>query len=92
MIDSSVRNLGEVESVISRNVLIRNIFVMNQISEKFEAHFPLYITWFLTKKFPIEMFLEMMDSSVKNLGEVEYDNQNCLKLKKTQFADKFEMS
>ena len=36
--DSSVRNLGEVESIISRSVLIRNFFVMDRFSEKFEVH------------------------------------------------------
>ena len=30
MMDSSVRSLGEVESVISRSVLIRNFFVMDR--------------------------------------------------------------
>ena len=38
MMDSSVRSLGEVESVISRSVLIRNLFVMDRFSEKFEVH------------------------------------------------------
>ena len=38
MMDSSVRSLGEVESVISRSVLIRKIFVMGRFSEKFEVH------------------------------------------------------
>ena len=30
MIDSSVRSPGEVESIISRSVLIRNFFVMDR--------------------------------------------------------------
>ena len=31
-----------------------------------------------TKNFPIKTLLEMIDSSVKSLGDVEYDKQNCL--------------
>ena len=38
MIDSSVRSLGEVESIISRSVLIGNFLVRDQFSEKFEVH------------------------------------------------------
>jgi hypothetical protein len=34
---------------------------------------PLYINKSITKKFPIETLLEMMDSSVESLGKVEYD-------------------
>jgi len=30
----------------------------------------------------------MMDSSVTNLGEVEYDNQNCLRHQKTPVQPK----
>ena len=45
---------------------------------------PLYINQSLTKKFPIETLLKIMDSSVKSLGEVEYDKQNRLKLQKIQ--------
>ena len=35
---------------------------------------PLYVNRSITKKFLIETILEMIDSSVKSLGEVEYDN------------------
>ena len=35
---------------------------------------PLYINRTITKKFLIETILEMIDSGVKCLGEVEYDN------------------
>ena len=31
-----------------------------------------------TKKFPIKTLLKMIDSNVKNLGEIKYDNQNSL--------------
>ena len=45
---------------------------------------PLYINRPITKMFPIETLLEMMDSSTKNLGEFEYDNKNCHRHQKTQ--------
>jgi hypothetical protein len=45
---------------------------------------PLYINRPITKMFPIETLLEMMDSSTKNVGEFEYDNQNCHRHQKTQ--------
>ena len=35
----------------------------------------LYINQSLTKKFPIETLLEMIDSSVLSLGEFNYDHQ-----------------
>ncbi len=43
---------------------------------------PLYINWSITKKFLIETFLKMIDSSIKNLGKLEYDEQNCLQIQK----------
>jgi hypothetical protein len=36
-----------------------------------------------TKKFPTKSLLKMIDSSTKNLGEVEYGKQNSLQLQKT---------
>jgi hypothetical protein len=38
----------------------------------------LHINRSITKKFPIETLLEMIDSCVKSHGEVEYDKQNWL--------------
>ena len=52
MMDSSVRNLGEVESIISRSVLIRKFFVMDQFSEKFEVHIATVRKSVHNKKFP----------------------------------------
>ena len=43
---------------------------------------PLYMNWSITKYFPIETFLKIIDSSVKNPGEVEYDNENCVRYQK----------
>ena len=53
---------------------------------------PLYIDHSVTKKFLIETLLEMMDSSVKNLGKAEYDKQNWLQHQKTQsLTENFEV-
>jgi len=49
---------------------------------------PLYINRSITKKFLIETILEMIDSSIKNPGESEYDIQNWLKRQKNQFLQK----
>ncbi len=35
---------------------------------------PLYINWPITKNFSVKILSEMIDSSIKNLEEVEYDN------------------
>ena len=39
---------------------------------------PLYINRFITKKFPIEILLQRIDSRVKNFREDEYNKQNGL--------------
>ena len=36
-----------------------------------------------TKKFPTKKLLKRIDSSIKNLEEVEYDKQNCPQHRKT---------
>ncbi len=36
--------------------------------------------------FPIKILLKMIDSSIKNPGEVEHEKQNCLQLQKTEVA------
>ena len=40
---------------------------------------PLYVNLFIKKYLPIKTLSKMMDSSVKNLGKVEYDIQICLR-------------
>ena len=52
MIDSSVRSPGEVESITFKTVLIRNFFVMDQFSEKFEVHIATVHKSVTNKKFP----------------------------------------
>ncbi len=36
----------------------------------------------MTEKFPSKALLKMIDSDIKNLGNVEYDNKNCLQHQK----------
>jgi len=42
----------------------------------------------ITKILLTKTLLEMIDSSVKNLGEVEYDTKNCLRHQKTPVKPK----
>jgi hypothetical protein len=44
----------------------------------------LHIDRFITKTFPIGTLLEMIDSSVRSLEEVEYDKQNWLLYRETR--------
>jgi hypothetical protein len=83
IIDSSVKSLGEVESLISRSVFVRNFFVMNQFSNPHFIFFTQYISHSITKKFPTETLLEITDSSVRSSEEVKYGNQICLQHQKT---------
>src|SRR4051794_4494377 len=80
--DSSVRNHGDTE-YDKQNWLQRQ-----KIRSMDNLPLPRYINRSITKNFPIETLLEMMDSSVKSLGEVEYDNQNCLKHQKNPVCRK----
>ena len=48
----------------------------------------IYINRSVTKKFPIKTLLKTIDYSVRSLGKVEYDNQNCLKHQKTPVRPK----
>ena len=42
-------------------------------SEKFKFSAHKFINWSTTKNFPMETLLKMIDSSIKNPREVEYD-------------------
>ncbi len=55
-----------------------------KIRSEFYLFLLLHINRSITKKFPIEILFEMMDSDIRSIGEGEYDNQNCLKHHKTQ--------
>ena len=84
MMDSSVKNLEEFE-YDKHNWLYRQ---KTQVRPKRRSEgyllLPLYINQSVTKIFPIETLLEMIDSSIKDLGKVEYDKQNWLQHHKTQ--------
>ena len=60
----------KIDYNIKKSKLIRKI--------RSEGHLllPLHKNRFITKKFPIKALSEMIDSSIKNLGEVAYDRQN----------------
>ena len=49
-----------------------------KIRSEVNLQIPLHINRSMTKYFPIKTYMEIMDSSVKNLGEAEYDKRNWL--------------
>ena len=75
-IDSSVRKTGEVE-YDTQNCLRHHKSHAWPKNSKWDS-LP-YINRSMTKYFLIERIQERTDSSIKNLGEVEYDKQNWLK-------------
>jgi len=76
--DYSVKNLGEVE-YDKQSRLPHQIAKFRQIIQS-EVYFLLLLRMnrSITNKFPIETLLEMIDSSIKNLGKAEYDRHNRL--------------
>ena len=84
MIDSNVRNLGEVDYDKQNRLKLQKTQVWLKNLKEVYLLLPLFVNRSITKKFPIETLLEMMDYSVKNLGEVEYDKQSRLQHKKNQ--------
>ena len=81
-IDSNVRCHGEVEYDKQNCLRHQKIQVLPKNSKWDLLLLSLYINRSITKKFPIKTLLETIDSSVKSLGEVEYDNQNSLQHQK----------
>ena len=75
MMDSSVKSLGEVEYDFQNCLKHKEKPVRRKIRSEVNVLVLLYISRSITKKYPIETLLEMMDSSVESLGEVEYDVQ-----------------
>ena len=88
MMDSSVKDLGEVEYDNQNSLKHQKNPVRRKVRSEVYVLLLLYINWSITKKFPTEILLKMMDSSVKSLGEIEYDNQNCLKHKEKTSSPK----
>ena len=83
-----VRGEVDIKEAKNRGGLTYRIFasnsnfcakIQNSNSENRSEHFFIgFINRSTAKNFPIETFLIMTDSSIKNLGEFEYDDQNWL--------------
>ena len=81
MIDSSVRNTGEVEYNKQNRLQHQETQAWRKKSNwglPLVATVRFQLNRSITKKFPIETTPERTDSSIRNLGEVEYDKQNWL--------------
>ena len=74
-IDSSVKNLGEIEYDKQNYLRQWQIGTQPQNSQCTCVTVTVYGNPSATKKFPIKILLEMIVSSRKHLGEVEYDKQ-----------------
>ena len=83
-IDSSVKSLEQVEYGTQNCLQHQKIPVRPKSRSEVYLPLALYINRSVTKKFPIKILLKTIDSSVKSLGKVEYDNQNYLERQKTQ--------
>ena len=90
MANSSVKNPGKVEydkqnclqyqkTLAWPKSFILFVFSIVQLTIALVQKFV-----FNEKMLPIKILLEMIDSSIKNCGEVEYDKQNCLQLQKIE--------
>ncbi len=74
-IDSSVKNLGEIEYDKQNYLRQWQIGIRPQNSQCTCVTVTVSGNLFATKKFPIKILLEMIVSSRKQLGEAEYDKQ-----------------
>ncbi len=81
-----------LESIISKSVLIGNFFVLvGNYFVMLTLNFgPVCTNRSISKKFPIKTLLEMIDSSERSLGEVEYDKQNWLQYRETRVRMKIQ--
>ena len=86
--DSSVKNLGEVEYDNQNCLKYKEKPVRRKIRREVNVLILLYISRSITKKFLIETLLKMMDSSVESLGEVEYDVKIWLRYQEIQILPK----
>jgi hypothetical protein len=75
-----------LESIISKSVLIGNFFVLvGNCFVMLTLNFgPVFTNRSISKKLPIKTLLEMIDSSERSLGQVEYDKQNWLQYRETR--------
>jgi hypothetical protein len=81
-----------LESIISKSVLIGNFFVLVgncfvMLTLNFE---PVCTNQSISEKLPIKTLLEMIDSSERSLGKVEYDKQNWLQYRETRVRMKIQ--
>ena len=76
MIDSSVKTV-EKSNVMSEIAYdIKKAQFGRKIGSEIHLLIPRNINQSITKYFSIKTHMEIMNSSVKNLGEAEYDKQN----------------
>ncbi len=57
-------------------------FKKRKLDRKIQSEVYILFPPYITEKLPIETLSEMIDCSVKSLGEVDYDNENCLRYQK----------
>ncbi len=74
MTDSGIKNLGKVEYDNQIYLWRQKIQVRLKNSNWALPRIATENIRSTTKKFPTKALLKMIDSSIKNLGEVEYDN------------------
>jgi hypothetical protein len=67
---------------------IKNPQFHQKIQSEANLLVPQYINWSVTKYFLIETLSKMIDSSIINLGDVEYDKQNGLEDQKPPVPSK----
>ena len=71
MMDSSVKSLGKVEYDNQNCIKHKEKPVRRKIRSEVYVLMLLYMNWSITKYFPIETLLKMIDSSVRSPGDVE---------------------
>ncbi len=86
--DSSIKHHEEIEYDKQNCLQHENIQSGRKIWNEGYHLQPLYKNRPITKYFPIKTVLKIMDSSTKNLGEVEYEKKYCLQREKIQSGRK----
>ncbi len=88
MMDSSIENNEKVEYDKENCVQREKIQSGRKIRSEGYILWPQFKNRSITKKFLIRTYLEMIDSNIKNHGEVEYDKENCVQRGKIQSGRK----
>ena len=89
MIVSSIKNPGEVEYDKQNWLQHQKISVLRTIRSEINLLLALYINQSITKKFPTEKLLEMIDSSVRSPGEVESVTSRSVLIRNFFVMDRF---